>query len=171
MIASSQISKNEASESTMELGRVGQARLRLATRRDEAAVAELLTTAHLPLDGVREALDCFIVAEEGDALVGVAGIEECGRPGTNALLRSVAVKDDWRGRGLGRALVTSAIALAEQRGARALYLLTTSAESYFPSFGFRETTRDTVPDDVKSTVEFKSACPDSAVVMVRDALQ
>jgi amino-acid N-acetyltransferase len=144
-------------------------KLRRATMADEPRVEALLTAADLPLDGVHEALDCFVVAEEGNDLVGVAGIEECGKSGANALLRSVAVKDSWRGRGLGRALVTSAIAVAEQRGARALYLLTTTADTYFPSFGFRATTRDAVPDDVKATKEFAGACPASATVMVRGA--
>jgi N-acetylglutamate synthase-like GNAT family acetyltransferase len=143
-------------------------RLRLATRADEPRVEALLTASDLPLDGVHEALDCFVVAEEGSDLVGVAGIEECGKTGQNALLRSVAVKDSWRGRGLGRALVTNAIAVAEQRGAKALYLLTTTADTYFPSFGFRQTTREAVPDDVKATKEFKEACPASATVMVRE---
>jgi amino-acid N-acetyltransferase len=50
---------------------------------------------------------------------------------------------------------------------QALYLLTTTAERYFPSFGFSVTTREKVPDAVRDTVEFRSACPASAVVMVR----
>lgn len=141
--------------------------LRLATAGDTPAVEALLTAAHLPLDGVREALPCFVVAEDGGRLVGVAGIEECGVRGAHALLRSVAVDPDWRSRGLGRALVGRAIALAEQRGASALYLLTTSAERYFPSFGFATTSRDAVPEDVRATAEFQGACPASATVMVR----
>ena len=141
--------------------------IRLASRADEKAVEQLLTANHLPLDGVHEALPCFVVADDGGNIVGVAGIEECGVAGRHALLRSVAVSSDWRSRGLGRALVSRAIALAEERGAKALYLLTTTAESYFPSFGFTPTTRDAVPVDVSSTAEFKGACPASAVVMVR----
>ncbi len=73
----------------------------------------------------------------------------------------------WRSRGLGRALVTRVIADAEARGIRALYLLTTSAEQYFPSFGFRTIARDAVPDDVRETDEFRSACPATATVMER----
>ena len=141
--------------------------IRLASRADEKAVQDLLTANHLPLDGVHEALACFVVAEDAGDIVGVAGIEECGKTGEHALLRSVAVSDAWRSRGLGRALVSRAIALAEERGAKALYLLTTTAESYFPSFGFRQTTRDQVPVDVSATAEFKGACPASAIVMVR----
>ena len=141
-----------------------QASLRPATPADLAAVERLLTASHLPLDGVREALPGFVVAEHGGDIVGVAGIERCRE---NALLRSVAVAGDWRARGLGRALVTRVIADAEARGVNALYLLTTTAERYFPSFGFREVRRDAVPDDVRATREFRDACPASATVMCR----
>jgi len=48
-----------------------------------------------------------------------------------------------------------------------MYLLTTTAAHYFPKFGFTETTRETVPDDIAATEEFTRACPASAVVMVR----
>jgi amino-acid N-acetyltransferase len=77
------------------------------------------------------------------------------------------VAPEWRSRGLGRALVTRAVAEAEARGIRALYLLTTSAEQYFPSFGFRKIGRDEVPSGVKATEEFTKACPESATVMTR----
>ncbi|CAN5233911.1 hypothetical protein BH09GEM1_BH09GEM1_11800 [soil metagenome] len=143
--------------------------LRLAMPSDEEAIAMLLTAAHLPLDGVHDALPCFVVAEDAGKIVGVAGVEACGKGGEYALLRSVAVDPVWRSRGLGRTLVSRAIALAEERGAKALYLLTTTAEGYFPSFGFSLTSREGVPDDVKATAEFQGACPASATVMVRSS--
>jgi arsenite methyltransferase len=143
--------------------------LRPATPSDLPRVQALLTDNKLPLDGVDKALECFVVAEHDGALVGVAGIEHCGA-GQHALLRSVAVAESWKGKGLGRALVTRAIGDAEARGAKALYLLTTTAEQYFPSFGFKATTREEVPADVKANVEFTSACPSSAVVMVRESV-
>ena len=143
--------------------------LRRATVHDERAVEALLNTASLPLDGVHESLNCFIVAEDAGEIVGVAGVEACGTVGKHALLRSVAVAPEWRSRGLGRALVTRTITDAEARGVNALYLLTTTAESYFPSFGFAVTSRDTVPDDVKATGEYSHACPASATVMVRES--
>jgi N-acetylglutamate synthase-like GNAT family acetyltransferase len=138
--------------------------IRRATADDVAQVERLLTASGLPLDGVREALPMFVVADHGDAIVGVAGLELCGN---HALLRSVAVADDWRSRGLGRALVTRVISDAEARGVQALYLLTTTADRYFPSFGFHTIARDEVPDDVRATKEFRSACPASATVMYR----
>jgi amino-acid N-acetyltransferase len=83
------------------------------------------------------------------------------------LLRSVAVEPAWRSQGIGTALVTRVISDAEARGIRALYLLTTTAERYFPSFGFHPIAREEVPEDVRETAEFRDACPASAIVMAR----
>ncbi len=140
------------------------ATLRPASPDDLAGIEALLTAYELPLDGVAEALPTFMVAEHAGTLVGVAGLEVCC---DNALLRSVAVRDEWRSRGVGRQLVTRVIAEAESKGIHALYLLTTTAEHYFPSFGFTKVPRDVVPEDVRATKEFQSACPASATVMAR----
>jgi len=140
------------------------ATLRTARPDDLPAVTRLLQDSALPLDGVAESLPGFVVAEAEGALVGVAGLEVCCE---HALLRSVAVDEAWRGHGIGRALVARVVSDAEARGIHALYLLTTTADRYFPSFGFRQITRDEVPDDVRATAEFRSACPASATVMTR----
>ncbi|HEY7235924.1 MAG TPA: arsenic resistance N-acetyltransferase ArsN2 [Gemmatimonadaceae bacterium] len=142
----------------------GGAKLRAAQPTDLPAIEQLLIASDLPLAGVAEALRGFVVAEYDGSLVGTAALEV---RRDNALLRSVAVAPDWRSRGLGRALVTRVIADAEARGIRALYLLTTTAEHYFPSFGFQQIGRGEVPEDVRETDEFQSACPDTAVVMCR----
>lgn len=141
------------------------ATVRPATPADLPAVERLLSESGLPLDGVREALPTFVVAQAGDDIVGVAGLECCRR---NGLLRSVAVHPAWRSHGVGRALITRVISDAEARGIDALYLLTTTAERYFPSFGFREIARAAVPDDIRATAEFREACPASATVMRRE---
>jgi len=137
--------------------------LRVATEADLASIERLLTTNSLPTSGVAEALSGFLVGESNGTIVGVVGMEYCGSYG---LLRSTAVAPEWRGRGLGRQLVTRIIAEAESRGIRALYLLTTTAETYFPSFGFEATTRDAVPNAIRETGEFLGACPASAAVML-----
>jgi amino-acid N-acetyltransferase len=145
-----------------ELSRAAQ--IRPATAADLPRVEQLLTESDLPLAGVRESLKDFVVAEADGDLVGVAGLEICC---DDALLRSVAVRPEWRSKGVGRALVTRAISDAEARGLRALYLLTTSAERYFPSFGFKEISRENVPEAVRATDEFTKACPASAAIMSR----
>ena len=142
-----------------------KATLRDARPADFPAVKELLTISELPLDGVPDTLEQFVVAEAGGEIVGVAGLETCC---DDALLRSVAVDAEWRSKGVGRALVTRAIASAESKGFRALYLLTTTAEHYFPSFGFHEVDRASVPKSIAESVEFTNACPASAVAMERE---
>lgn len=139
--------------------------VRPATAGDLPRIERLLTASSLPLGGVKESLGDFVVAEAGQDIVGVAGLEICC---DDALLRSVAVAPEWRSRGVGRQLVMRAIAGAEARGLRALYLLTTTAEQYFPSFGFRQVARDEVPHPVRQTEEFSSACPASATVMAKE---
>jgi amino-acid N-acetyltransferase len=138
------------------------ATIRSASATDFQAVSRLLSDSSLPLDGVPESLDGFLVAEADGAVVGVAGLESCC---DNALLRSVAVRPEWRSRGLGRTLVERIIAEAEGRGIHGLYLLTTTAEHYFPSFGFRKVARTEVPREVQLTQEFRGACPSSATAM------
>lgn len=140
------------------------AAIRAATSTDLAAIERLLVANGLPTDGVGDALGSFLVAEHAGALVGVVGVEKAADYG---LLRSTAVDASWRSRGLGRRLVERAIAAAEGKGLKALYLLTTTAERYFPSFGFALTSRDEVPEAIRRTGEFQGACPASAVVMVR----
>jgi len=138
--------------------------IRGAQSADQAEIERLLIDSHLPSEGIAALLNGFLVAESNAHIVGVVGLEACGE---YALLRSTAVSPDWRGKGVGRRLVERAVARAESQGIRALYLLTTTAESYFPSFGFQVTTRDTVPAEVQATDEFRGACPASATVMCR----
>lgn len=137
--------------------------LRTADATDIAGIEQLLVASNLPTVDIADARCSFIVAEHDQQIVGVVGLEVC--CDQYALLRSTAVAEAWRGHGVGRRLVERAIAEAEVRGFRALYLLTTTAEGYFPSFGFVPTTRDDVPAPVRNTTEFKEACPASASVM------
>ena len=129
---------------------------------DFDAIAELLGTHQLPLDGLREHLATTVVARDADTVVGSAALEmyEDG-----ALLRSVAVAPGRQHSGLGHTLVSASITLALRRRVPALYLLTTTAERYFPRFGFERIDRADVPAGVQRSVEFTSACPASAIVM------
>jgi amino-acid N-acetyltransferase len=135
-----------------------------ASHADGPSILQLLREAGLPIDGLVEHLNTAVVARDGAALLGCAALEVYPE---GALLRSVVVAPAARGRGLGQRLTEAAITLAESLGAPALYLLTTSAEAYFPRFGFVRTTRERVPASVQQSIEFRSACPASAVVMGR----
>jgi amino-acid N-acetyltransferase len=136
--------------------------LRPARDGDRAHVEAILRHADLPTDGVAEHFGTFIVAEAGARVVGVAGVEV---HGPDALLRSVAVAPEARGTGLGSALTRRALADARSRGVAVVYLLTTTAESFFPRFGFEPIARSLVPPRVQGSREFQGACPSSAVAM------
>lgn len=125
----------------------------------------LLDQAGLPRDGLTDHLECVLVARDGSAFVGCAAVECYGDAG---LLRSVAVDAMHRRRGVGEALVRAAIELAQHRGVRSLYLLTTGATAYFARFGFRIVSRADVTPTVQQSAEFNGACPTSAVVMHLD---
>jgi amino-acid N-acetyltransferase len=139
-------------------------RLRTATDEDLSQLKTLLTASELPVDGVAEHLTDFLVAEDAGRITGVIGLE---RYGSDALLRSAAVVPAARGSGIGGRLVKEIFELAKSAGVEDLYLLTTTAEKYFPRFGFEETTRAEVPAAVQESVEFRGACPDTAIVMRR----
>ncbi len=139
-------------------------RIREATNRDLDAVESLLSASDLPLDGVKENFSSFLVAEDNGAIAGAIGLEKFG---SVALLRSAVVSPEHRRSGIGRKLVEQVLARASDEGIEDLFLLTTTAEKYFPRFGFSPTTRSAVPAAVTASAEFQGACPDSAVVMTR----
>lgn len=138
---------------------------RPATASDIGAVCRLLAELELPTAGVEEWWERFTLAESGREIVGVVGVETYPDGG---LLRSVAVHPSMRGVGLGRALVERALQTARASGMRNVYLLTTTAETYFPRLGFARIGREAVPESVRASVEFRGACPASAVAMHLD---
>jgi amino-acid N-acetyltransferase len=131
---------------------------------DLPAITALLTTDGLPIDGLADHISTAVVARDGGRIVGAAGLELYGDGG---LLRSVVVERACRGTGLGRRLVEAVIDLARGRDVTALYLLTTTAGDYFPKLGFTPIDRAIVPAGVQQSVEFVSACPASALAMMK----
>jgi amino-acid N-acetyltransferase len=129
---------------------------------DLGPILELLTRNGLPLDGLSDHLPTTLVAREDGQVVGSAALEIYP---DGALLRSVAVSPSLQHRGLGQALTRAALALAHEHRVAAVYLLTTTADAFFPRFGFVRVTRQDVPDSVRQSVEFTTACPSTATVM------
>lgn len=139
--------------------------IRAAQPGDLAQIRALVNAARLPSDDLSErSLGLFLVLEHGQVLQGVVGLE---RYGEAALLRSLVVADEARGRGYGRQLTTAAEALAQKSGVVTLYLLTTSAEAFFQGRGFRAINRDEPPSPIKGTAQFSALCPSTAIVMVK----
>jgi amino-acid N-acetyltransferase len=128
-------------------------------------VQQLLTACELPYQDITAVhLKHFLGKQDGGALVGVVGLELCG---DDALLRSLAVVESYRGRGIGSDLLASARQHAQAQGVQALYLLTTTASRFFADHGFQEIDRATAPEAVQETTEFQTLCPASAVCMVK----
>ena len=129
---------------------------------DMEIVEALLVREHLPVDGLRAHPQHMFVARRGSRLIGCASLEVYGDA---ALLRSVAVVAEHRRDGVGSSLVRAALQCAEHSRVASVFLLTTTAEQYFPRFGFTVVDRADVPPMVRASAEFARACPSSAIIM------
>jgi amino-acid N-acetyltransferase len=129
---------------------------------DATAVLRLLERNDLPREGLTDWMATTLVAREDGQVIGSAALEIYP---DGALLRSVAVAPESQRQGLGHELTAAAIQLADTLNAPALYLLTTTAERFFPRFGFERIARAEVPATVQASIEFTSACPSTATVM------
>jgi len=133
-----------------------------AALRDENDIKQLLFKSQLPTDGIISHLKDFILAKSTGGIIGVVGLEAYDGIG---LLRSLAVLPEVRGKGIGKELCSRAIAHAHTQKINELFLLTTTADSFFAKCGFHKIGRNLAPAPLQASVEFKSLCPDSAVCM------
>ena len=132
---------------------------------DLAAIRRLLSECALPSADLTPAhLPSFRILRRNETVVGVVGLELFDDV---ALLRSLAVSDACRGRGLGRRLADEAEALARCHRVRALYLLTTTAPAFFRERGYRAVERSAVPRAIRATREFSALCPADAICLAR----
>lgn len=142
---------------------------RVAAEHDYGSILGLLGGAELPTEDVSAAMvGNFLVCEaddsDGPRLVGVVGLEPYGDVG---LLRSLAVSEEMRGRGLGGRLVAAIEEHARGVGVQTMYLLTTTAEPFFEARGYSAAQRDEAPEAIQSTQEFAGLCPASAAFMAK----
>jgi amino-acid N-acetyltransferase len=135
------------------------------TPADLPALLDLLNAVNLPQEGLAAQESFGVLARRGPQVVGSAVIEVHGEAG---LLRSVAVLPAAQGEGLGQRLTLAILEQAEQRGIQPIYLLTETAERFFPRFGFHPIHREEVAPAIQQSIEFTTACPASAVVMVNN---
>jgi len=138
--------------------------IRRARVDDERAVRALLKKADLPFEDVEVGRQTFLVATSENRVVGSAGLENCGNVG---LLRSLAVREELRGIGLGGELTEEMEAMARKAGVQELYLLTMTAEPFFAKRGYGRVDRAKAPAALQGTTEFASLCPISSVCMMK----
>jgi amino-acid N-acetyltransferase len=129
------------------------------------AAVKLLAAAQLPTEDLT-AGHCEHLFFTGSprAPTGLVGLELFG---SVALLRSLVVAPDRRGTGEGAALLKHAEDQARAQGVRTLYLLTTTAESFFAKHGYQRAARESAPAAIRGTREFAGICPASSAFMMR----
>ncbi len=134
------------------------------TGRDPALIAAL-KAADLPVDDLDEPnRNFFSYRSLAGTLLGFGGYELYGDV---AFLRSIVVLPEGRSKRTGRNLVPLLTYRAARQGARAAWLLTTTAPDFFEKIGFKRRTREEAPAAVLATRQAQSLCPASAVVMSR----
>ena len=129
---------------------------------DFESIQALLEREHLPVAGLHDHLAHTFVARDGNRIIGCGAVEVYG---DGALLRSIAVDAEHRRTGIGGELTRRAIDIAQRSGVPAVYLLTTTAERFFPRFGFEIVDRADVPQGVQVSQEFVTGCCASGVIM------
>ena len=130
------------------------------------SLKDLLQSEKLCYDDLEDISGILQLArsDNGD-LIGGYGLEIFGK---DALLRSVVVNKIFKATGKGIEIVNEAITMAKSRKVNHLYLLTTTADKFFLKFGFKVIPRNSVPESIANTNEFKTFCPDTAVSMMCD---
>jgi amino-acid N-acetyltransferase len=132
--------------------------------REMQVIQSLLEANNLPVSDLNDDIT-FFVEKANDSIIATGGIESAGN---DAIIRSIAVDDAYKGKGFGSKITRQLLNYAKETGMKDIYLLTTTAENYFPRYGFKKIDRQEVPMDVKNSSQYKDVCPDSAVVMKLD---
>ena len=140
-------------------------RFTFAAGEDETELKQFLKTNDLLYQDIEKAdLKHFLLVKDGADLVGMVGLQinaEC------ALLRSLAVRQDYRNRGIATLLVDKIEAYARTLNIDRLYLLTMTAEEFFRKCDFQPADRQTAPAGIQGTAEFKDLCPASAAFLMK----
>ncbi len=135
-------------------------RLRRAEERDVLAVLDLINgyadrglLLRRSEESLRARLDDFLVAEVDGRVAGCGALSELG-PGLGEV-RSLAVRGDQVGRGIGHAIAERLFAWASERGFLEVLALTRRVP-FFLSLGFQVTRRERFLDKLATDCQ---ACP------------
>ena len=143
-------------------------KIRAAEKNDINFISDLLKSMPLPCEDFKVHLNNFYVIEEKNNIIATAGYESCS---SYALLRSFAVKQEYKGLGLAKKLYKTLEKKAKNENIKAFYLLTQTAVRYFEKLNFVCIEKNKTPESIKNTEQFKSICPNSAQLMYLDLLR
>lgn len=135
-----------------------------ASAEDLTAIRALLERSGLPTSDLESARPEFAVIRENGQVIAAGALQPFA---SSALLRSVVVAPERRGRGLGQALVSELERVARARRINQLVLLTQTAADFFARQGYRIIERSSAPEDMQASAEFHSLCPGSATCMAK----
>ena len=144
----------------------GRGTARFENAANDERLVSLLRHNSLPVDDLGgEAKKFFALVTATGEVAAVAGIE---LGSSDAMMRSVAVADAYRGKGLGRAIVRNLLADLRRKGVNAVYILTQSAEKFFAELGFSKVERSMVPKAVTETSQFTGTrCSSASAMMLK----
>lgn len=142
-----------------KIGNMHELTLRQIPSGNDLKVA--LAAAGLPIDDLddpgRIYFECL---DQEGVLIGFSGLEECGQ---DFLLRSMVILPEFRSQGFGRELILATIARTPPSAG--IYLVTTTAATFFELLGFDTLKRDFVPERILSTRQLSALCPASVTTM------
>ncbi|MGH2682365.1 MAG: HAD-IIA family hydrolase [Actinomycetota bacterium] len=138
------------------------ARVRRARPEDSDAIAGLVSSAGLHVIPSDAESGRTFVAEDRDPVTAAA----YERHGAEAYLRSVAVREDHRGEGLGILVVAAAAQSAAGEGVEELFLFTEDAGGFFERLGFEAIDLDEAPRWIREG-ELARYCAEGATPMRR----
>lgn len=136
-----------------------------AYEKDLEEVHNLLRINNLPIEGVKDHIQNFLIVKNENSVIACAGLEIYDNV---SLLRSVSVHPEFQGKGIGKILINKIQETAEEKNISNLYLLTKTAEQFFNKFGFQVIERSTIHPFIKYSKELKGACPKIAICMKKE---
>jgi amino-acid N-acetyltransferase len=135
-----------------------------ASQNSFSAAIALLKKNSLPTEDIDPGKQLFVV-EEGDNVVATVAVEY---NYNDALLRSLSVSKEKRKSGIGAELVEFIEGYVQKQGVQRMYLLTTTAATFFSKRGYATIDRDNVPEFIKNTKEYRTICSSSSTVMKKE---
>jgi len=124
-------------------------------------VIALLEQNELPVSDIDDTKILFALTD-GHKIIGTGGLEifhDC------ALLRSLSVKRDWQGKGLGKSITHQLEHICRGKGIKHIYLLTETAEDFFNKQGYKAVDRASAPFSIKNSSEFTTVCSTTGILM------
>jgi len=123
----------------------------------------LLKQNGLPVSDIDDSKILFAFTD-GDDVIGTGGLElfeGC------ALLRSLSIRRDWQGNGLGKTITRALEEICREKAIKEVYLLTETAEGFFKKDGYRVIDRVSAPLSIRNTSEFTTVCSSTGTLMYK----